>query len=376
MARWQPLASIAVFFVALIFPSFGSRTAKNLVCGFHLHSRRSSHQSDLGSSSSPLWDLRQQRVPSVFKRENTGGDEGQGGASQIISEEESGRADHDRCLSRRQVVPTAALFLSGIALGPTNGAAKSVPGGGSLVKIVDPSTYPALAYEPPTSPSGEQRKPPLLVVLHGAGKNEEDVWNLANPNGEHAGLIPSLLATGGAPRELSENFAMVAPYSAGKRSFYEEPRGKLLEFVEWVCSNEGRKAGCPDVDPSKVFLFGFSDGATVGVELTTTRRFKACVFAAYGFTGTLPPLAVERLKGVPIWVFHSADDAIFPVKCSDNLVTTLRAANEKERGGIGGVIRYTRYDSDQEGFTGAVRGHSTGITASRQKEIYGWMLST
>jgi predicted peptidase len=173
-----------------------------------------------------------------------------------------------------------------------------------------------------------------------------------------------------APAPLTERFALVAPYAAGVPSFYDEPRRKVLAFVDWACSDAGRAAGCPDCDPRRVFLFGFSDGATVGIELMTTRRFAGGVFAAYGFTGELPPLALARLKDAPIWMFHSADDVIFPVSCSDRLVAALRRASSRDD-----VVRYTRYDRDQEGFTGAVQGHSTGITASRQPAIYEWLLS-
>ena len=123
------------------------------------------------------------------------------------------------------------------------------------------------------------------------------------------------------------------------------------------------------MDPSRIFLFGFSDGATVAVELATTRRFAGAVVCAYGFTGTLPPRAVERLENVPFWVFHSADDVIFDVASSDRLVAALRQGNTKD------VVRYTRYDRDQEGFTGRVRGHSTGITASKLPGVYAWLLS-
>ena len=84
---------------------------------------------------------------------------------------------------------------------------------------------------------------------------------------------------------------------------------------------------------------------------------------------------------------------IFPVSCSDRLVAALHAA-EAGRGvgnaGDAGVrsaavsgdgakdsfewLRYTRFDEDQEGFTGSVKGHSTGITASKSAEIYRWLL--
>ncbi len=114
-----------------------------------------------------------------------------------------------------------------------------------------------------------------------------------------------MIASGTAPQVLLDNFAVVAPYSQGKRSFYEEPRQKLLQFIDWVCSDAGQQAGCPKVDTNRIFLFGFSDGATEAVELLTTGQFRGGIVAAYGFTGTLPSRATDRLKDVPIWVFHS-----------------------------------------------------------------------
>ena len=232
-----------------------------------------------------------------------------------------------------------------------------------LRAVTDPATYTALAYAPPG-----KKKPPLVVVLHGAGENARDVWNLADIQGEHRGLAPSLLAAGAAPPSLAENFAVVAPYSAGRLSLYGDPRSKMLAFVDWVLSDAGRAAGCPDADPSRVFLFGFSDGATEAVELLTTRRFAGGVVCSYGFTGTLPAAAVSRLADVPVWAFHSADDAIFDVANSDRLVASLR------RGGARDVVRYTRYDSDPENVAGSARGHTCGISASKLPEVYDWML--
>ena len=191
---------------------------------------------------------------------------------------------------RRQLLAASLAATTGGCL-PAHAALPSALG--PLVEVTDPNTYSALAYAPPPSDSGSsggpRPKPPLLVVLHGAGVNEAPIRSLADPLGEHAGLAPSLLASGRAPRALADNFAMVAPYASGRRSFYEEPRRKLLDFVAWACSDAGRQAGCPDCDPRRVFLFGFSDGATVGVELATTRRFSAAVVAAYGYTGEPEP---------------------------------------------------------------------------------------
>jgi predicted esterase len=253
-----------------------------------------------------------------------------------------------------------------------------------LKRVVDNQTYSALAYAPPTTILGDDDRngddnktlPPLILVLHGAGRNDQDIFSeLANPNGEHAGLIPSLIASGKAPPELLDNFAVLAPFSFGKQSFYEDSRSKLLRFVEWAASPEGRLAGCPKFDPRRIILFGFSDGATVAVELLTTRKFAAGVICAYGFTGKLPNEAVQRLANLPLWVFHCADDVIFDVKNSDRLVEKLSEANNSITGeGSFDLVKYSRYDRDQEGMPKRVRGHSTGITASRLPEVYKWML--
>jgi predicted peptidase len=232
--------------------------------------------------------------------------------------------------------------------------------------VTDPETYSALAYSPPS-----RELPPLILFLHGAGINERDISNLFDPNGEHASLLPSLVSEGQAPKLLLDEFAILAPYCFGKRSFYQEPRDKLLSFLHWASTPAGRDAAaCPIFDPKRVFLFGFSDGATLGVELLTTRRFAGAVLCSYGFTGTLPEYALERLAGLPMWVFHSADDVIFPVSCSDKLVQSLSHVNTKKE-----IVRYSRFDQDPEGFTGQVKGHTTGITASKDPEVYKWLLS-
>ena len=261
-----------------------------------------------------------------------------------------------------------------------------------LQVVTDPNTYSALAYMPsryqdrlssstssPSSSPSSTSPPPLILLLHGAGRNDLDIMeDLGNPIGEHAGLIPSLIASGDAPNILLENFAVLAPYSYGKTSFYEEPRSKLLNFVNWAIENKNTET-LPNFnfDPNRIILFGFSDGATVAVELLTTRRFVGGVICSYGYSGkTLPSRAIQLLNGIPIWVFHSADDVIFDItKTSDRLVQQLRSSDSSNSSAASSsVIRYSRYDKDPENLPKRVRGHSMGITASKLPEVYEWML--
>lgn len=272
-------------------------------------------------------------------------------------------------LSRRNlIVGSGGILISSSSL---NSEPPSTPAVKNMVVFQDPSTYSSLLYMPPHSDT----KLPVIIFLHGAGTNQRDITNLSDLRGEYGGLLPSLIANDKAPAALLENFVVVAPYCYGTKSFYDEPRSKMLNFIAYALENIPHLSQQrQEVDPSRVFLFGFSDGASLGVELLTTRRFAGAVICSYGFTGTLPDLALQRLAGLPMWVFHSADDVIFPVaKTSDRLVEALKKQTNETEKSI--LVKYSRFDKDPEGFTGSTRGHTSGITASHDPRVYQWLLS-
>ena len=277
----------------------------------------------------------------------------------------------DGSLDRRTVIveSSKAALVNTLALADDPTSTASTPN--KLLQVVkDPESYSALAYH---GSSNNNNKPPLILTLHGAGKNDLDILtDLGDPRGEHGGLIPSLIASGQAPSALLQNFAVLAPYAQGKASFYQDSRSKLLQFVDWAIQNQGTDQ-CPiNFDPKRIVLFGFSDGATVAVELLTTSRFAGGVICSYGYNGpALPSRALERLANKPMWVFHSADDVIFDVQNSDRLVEQLR---KEKSGSRPDIIKYSRYERDPENLPPRVRGHSMGITASKQAEVYDWML--
>jgi predicted peptidase len=177
-------------------------------------------------------------------------------------------------VSRRSVLVTGTSALvastssSGNAISTNDDAILPTafkPFNKNLSILQDPNTYSSLVYQPP---SADNKKCPVIVFLHGAGKNDGDISNLADLQGEYGGLLPSLLASGNAPQVLLDNFIVVAPYvGCNTKSFYDEPRSKLLQFIAFATSQ------IQNADPTKIHLFGFSDGATLAVELLTTQRF-------------------------------------------------------------------------------------------------------
>ena len=254
---------------------------------------------------------------------------------------------------------------------------------GTVFEIQDPNSYSAVVYVPRAKDGAKQTSPlPLLVVLHGAGVNEHSaMYEFTTPGGDHTNLPPYLLSTQQAPSSLSDNFVVVAPYvGQGKRSLYDEPRSKILSFIKWFNTqiesqtlDDGTNIS---INRQKVSLFGFSEGATLAVELATTRQFQGVVTASYGFSGTLPKMAIERLQGIPIWAFHSKGDDIYDVQCSNRLVESLLSYD----GGLDVFavddIKYTKLVPPTTEKIEPGKEHvRASLVASRSAEVFSWLLS-
>lgn len=253
----------------------------------------------------------------------------------------------------------------------------------NIFELRDPDTYSAAAYIPPEKKRTSDSLN-LLVLLHGAGNNQNsalyEFTNLGSSTstpGDHTQLPLALLATNQAPPSLSDNFVVVAPYiGKGKPgSLYNEPRTKIISFIKWFRRQIEQETSIK-IHPRKVSLFGFSEGATLAVELATTRLFCGVVLASYGFTGTLPKLAVERLQGIPIWAFHSIGDDVYDIQCSQRLVESLIMY----QGGtdvfdVGDVVKFTKLKPMESKNDDVGREHvRAALVASRSDKVYKWLL--
>jgi phospholipase/carboxylesterase len=161
-------------------------------------------------------------------------------------------------------------------------------------------------------PSSPSLRPPLLVLLHGIGADEHDLLPLADA------LDPRLLTV-----------SLRAPYEA-------EPMGHAWYALDWTTSpptpdlaqaEESRAAlaaHLPDLcarlgaDPARLFLFGFSQGATIALALALTRPdlLRGVVLHSgrvlHGLEGrAAPDAALSRLEAL---VLHGKDDPVLPVE--------------------------------------------------------------
>ena len=192
------------------------------------------------------------------------------------------------------------------ALGATLVLVAGCSGGGGPVTA--PSWVERIAAARRVEPG---RKPPLLVLLHGIGADENDLFPLARR------LDPRLTVVSlCAPHDYVTGHAWFhIDFLPGGKVVpdVEQARASLAELVAWVEAAPARLG----TDPGRTALLGFSQGAmmSLGVLRTIPDRL-AGVVALSGrvagdlFEATAPRDAIAR---VPLLVAHGTLDDLLPV---------------------------------------------------------------
>ena len=161
-------------------------------------------------------------------------------------------------------------------------------------------------------PLVKSASPPLLLLLHGVGSNEYDLFGLA-PYLDKRFLIISVRA----PYTLgSDSFAwfeinftpqgiIIQPEQA------EASRNKLITFLNEAVTTYG-------ANPRQVYLMGFSQGAIISasVALTQPELVAGVVMMSGRILPQIEPLmaAPEKLKGLPVLAVHGTADTVLPVE--------------------------------------------------------------
>ena len=185
---------------------------------------------------------------------------------------------------------------------------------------------------------GGRAAPPLLLLLHGVGSNEDDLFALAPYLDERFLVVsaraPVALDYGGygwfridfTPR------GMEADVGQAKKSLEMLP-----DFIDGLVEAYGADAG-------RVYLAGFSQGAMMSLALLLTRPEKLAGVVA--MSGRLPVNVLgrepdrESLKGKPVMVTHGLYDPVLPVENG-------RAAREY-LGGLPVALTYREYPMAHE----------------------------
>jgi len=106
----------------------------------------------------------------------------------------------------------------------------------------------------------------------------------------------------------------------------ESSRLALLRFIDELVETYG-------LDPARVYVMGFSQGAIMGFSLALTRPDKLAGLVAHSgrILPEIRPLIAppEALRGLPVFVLHGTADAVLPIhhaRASRELLSTLPVA--------------------------------------------------
>jgi phospholipase/carboxylesterase len=170
----------------------------------------------------------------------------------------------------------------------------------------------------------EAGTPPLLLLLHGVGSNEHDLFELA-PFLDKRFLIISVRAPNalgpGSYAWFEVNFTPQGPVINPQQA--EASRNTLITFVQEAITAYG-------ADPEQVYLMGFSQGAIMSASVALTRP--ELVDGAVLMSGRILPeiqpsiAANDELNGFPFLVMHGTADMVLPIsygRASRELLSSL-----------------------------------------------------
>jgi predicted peptidase len=194
-----------------------------------------------------------------------------------------------------------------------------------------------LLYLPKGYGEKKDQKWPLILFLHGAGERGSDL-ELVKKHGP-----PKLVDQG---KELP--FIIVSP-QCPTGTWWTEELDALVALLDDVQSRYA-------VDPDRVYLTGLSMGgfATWALGCRHPERFAAMAPICGGGDWFL----AERLKNVPVWVFHGAKDPVVPLRESTEMVDALKRA--------GGDVQLTVYPEAQ---------HDSWTETYNNPKLFEWFLS-
>ena len=177
----------------------------------------------------------------------------------------------------------------------------------------------------PRVPSG---RPPLVILLHGIGADEDDLLPLA------PSLDPRFLVIAArAPHEAEPmgyrwyaiDWSVTPP--RGDPAEIAASRDLLARFVEEATARYG-------ADPARVFLFGFSQGAIMSVALLLSRPdLVRGVIAHSGGSRACPANpepTPEALSRAEVLVLHGVRDDVVPVAQGRKIHEVLGEAARRE----------------------------------------------
>jgi predicted esterase len=153
------------------------------------------------------------------------------------------------------------------------------------------------------------RPGPLIVLLHGAGAGAPDILPILDAEADAQGIV------------------LLVPESRG--TTWDVILGDYGPDVAFIDHALERVFARLRIDPERIAVSGFSDGASYALSLGIANGdlFKHVLAFSPGF------MAPTRREGTPdFFISHGVDDPVLPIdKCSRPIVARLKAAGYRVR---------------------------------------------
>ncbi|MGB0176494.1 MAG: alpha/beta hydrolase [Owenweeksia sp.] len=181
------------------------------------------------------------------------------------------------------------------------------------------------------APETPSEKPPLLIMLHGFGSHEQDLFSMAPMLNKKF-----LVVSARAPLQLSwGGFAWYEinfdQLGGGKMSNIPQAKESVERIESFVKEAQQAYGG----DPENTWLMGFSQGCILSyaVALRTPQNFKG-VLALSGYI--LKDITPDRFKpsdlqDLDFFVSHGTQDEVLPVEWARKSVKVLEQLNVKHQ---------------------------------------------
>ena len=238
--------------------------------------------------------------------------------------------------------PTAIFIIGLLFLNLHVNAQENKPTPGKQVEMSfttsDGTEVPYLFYLPKEYQADAEQKFGLMLFLHGRGESKGPL---------------SLVAKWGPPKFAARGdelaWIIVSPQCPkSDRWASETQQTRVTELLDSIIHNH-------NVDEGRIFLTGLSMG---GYGTWTMAANQPNRFAAVApICGGGDPEQAEKLKDVPIWVFHGDQDRPVPFEKSVKMVEAIMKAG-------GTKIRFTSLENV---------GHNCWSAAYATPELYQWM---
>ena len=177
-------------------------------------------------------------------------------------------------------------------------------------------------------PNTISEKTSLLILLHGYGSNEEDLFSFATELPEDL-----IIVSARAPQSLG--FGSYAWYSIN----FTADQGKFSDIPEALVARELVATFIDEIQekykitPAKTFLLGFSQGTILSysVALNYPEKVQKLIALSGHINEELLPtnLDAEKYKALDFFISHGNVDQVIPVEWANKAPEFLNALNIK-----------------------------------------------